>query len=214
MRDLAPPLKKQLNMAKRSEHTQEELKALVLSAAEAIVIEEGFSELKVRRIAAEIGYTVGSIYMVFTNMADLIMHINAKTLDAISAQLEQVQNCSTEPSIEALAIAYLSYASHNFNRWRTVFDYALSAKADIPAWYPKKVNSIFNPIEARFAELVPELAEDHRKRAARALWCSVHGICVLSLTGQDDKPHIYDIEETLALLVRNFMNGLRVNSIK
>ncbi|MGZ8946503.1 MAG: TetR/AcrR family transcriptional regulator, partial [Methylococcaceae bacterium] len=99
-------------MAKRSEHTQEELKALVLSAAEAIVIDEGFSELKVRRIAAEIGYTVGSIYMVFINMADLIMHINAKTLDAISAQLEQVQDCSTEQSIEALAMTYLSYASH------------------------------------------------------------------------------------------------------
>lgn len=214
MRDLALSLKKQLNMAKRSEHTQEELKTLVLSAAETIVIEEGFSELKVRRIAAEIGYTVGSIYMVFTNMADLIMHINAKTLDAISAQLEQAQNCSTEQSIEALVMTYLSYASHNFNRWRTVFDYALSAKTEIPDWYQEKVNSIFTPLEVRFAELAPEFSEDYRKRATRALWCSVHGICVLSLTDQDDKTHISDIEETLVLLVRNFMSGLRVNSIK
>ena len=83
-------------MARRSEHSLEELKALVLDAAETIVREEGFSGLKVRKIASEIGYTVGSIYMVFANMADLIMHINARTLDAIAAQLGQVQDANAE----------------------------------------------------------------------------------------------------------------------
>ena len=82
---------------------------------------KAFPALKVRKIAVEIGYTVGSIYMVFANMADLIMHINARTLDAIAAQLEQVQDCSAEQSIEALAMTYLSYASQNFNRWRNDF---------------------------------------------------------------------------------------------
>jgi len=49
-------------MARRSEHSLQELKVMVLDAAEAIVIKEGFSELKVRKIAVEIGYTVGSIF--------------------------------------------------------------------------------------------------------------------------------------------------------
>ena len=87
-------------MARRSEHSLEEIKAMVLDAAESIVIEDGFSALKARTIAREIGYTVGSIYMVFTNMADLMMHINARTLDAIAAQLDQTQDSAAEP-IEA-----------------------------------------------------------------------------------------------------------------
>jgi len=148
-------------MAKRSEHTQEELKALILSAAETIVIEEGFSALKVRRIAAEIGYTVGSIYMVFTNMADLILHVNAKTLDALSAQLGQVQECSAEQSIEALAMTYLSYTNDNFNRWSTVFDSALTAKTVTPDWYQEKVTGIFSSFDVRFAELAPEISGDN-----------------------------------------------------
>ncbi|WP_262964751.1 TetR/AcrR family transcriptional regulator [Methylobacter psychrophilus] len=201
-------------MAKRSEHTQEELKALILSAAEIIVIEEGFSALKVRRIAAEIGYTVGSIYMVFINMADLIVHINARTLDALSAQLGQVQVCSTEQSIEALAMTYLSYASDNFNRWRTVVDYALTAKTVTPDWYQEKVTNIFSTFEEQFAELVPELFGDNSKCAAQALWFAIHGICLLSLTGQDDKIRINDIEATLVLLVRNFISGWRMSHIK
>ena len=196
-------------MARRSEHSLEELKALILSAAETIVIEEGFSALKVRRIAMEIGYTVGSIYMVFTNMADLIMHINAGTLDAIATQLEQVQEeGSAEQSIQVLASRYLRYASQNFNRWHTVFDYSLSVDSKITAWYQEKVDRVFALLEAPFLEFAPELSDDQRKCAVRALWFGIHGICALSLTGQRDKADIDDIEETIALLVKNFMRGL------
>ena len=199
-------------MARRSEHSLEELKALVLSAAETIVIEEGFSALKVRRIAMEIGYTVGSIYMVFTNIADLIMHINAGTLDAIAAQLEQAQEGSAERSIETMASSYLHYASQNFNRWHAVFDYSLSVDSKITAWYQEKVDKVFALLEVPFLEFAPELSEDHRKRAVRALWFGVHGICALSLTGQRNKADIDDIEETIALLVKNFMRGLSVSA--
>jgi AcrR family transcriptional regulator len=201
-------------MARRSEHNLEELKVLVLDAAETIVIEEGFSALKVRKIAMEIGYTVGSIYMVFANMADLIMHLNARTLDAIAAQLGQVQDHSAEQSIETLAKTYLSYASQNFNRWRNIFDYRLPSDVEIPDWYQEKVDTVFAPVKSRFAELVPELSEDHRNSAARALWCGIHGICVLSLTDRLNKDGIDDVEETIVLLVRNFMRGWAAYSNK
>ena len=194
-------------MARRSEHSLEELKTLILDAAEAIVIEEGFSGLKVRKIATEIGYTVGSIYMVFANMADLVLHINARTLDAIAAQLAQVQNANAEQSIQTLAITYSKYASQNFNRWRTIFDYSLPEGAEVPGWYQEKVDNFFVPVEARFLELVPELSEEQRTLAARALWCGIHGICVLSVTGKQDKAGIKDIEEMIVLLVRSFLHG-------
>jgi len=198
-------------MARRSEHSLEELKALILSAAETIVIEEGFSALKVRRIAMEIGYTVGSIYMVFTNMADLIMHINARTLDAIAVQLEQVQEGSAESSIEAMASSYLRYASQNFNRWLAVFDYSLSVDSKITAGYQEKVDKVIAPLEVQFLAFAPVLSDDQRKYAVRALWFGIHGICALSLTGQRDKTDIDDIEETIALLVKNFMRGLSLS---
>ena len=194
-------------MAKRSEHSLEELKALVLKAAETIVIEEGFSALKVRRVATEIGYTVGSIYMVFKNMADLIMHINAKTLDAIAAELKQVQDCNIEPSIETLAIAYLGYANQNFNRWRNVFENSYSAETQAADWYQDKFDNVFALVDTQLVKFKPELSEVHRKRAARALWCGIHGICVLSLKGELDKTDLNEVEKTIILLVRSFMQG-------
>jgi len=201
-------------MARRSEHSLEELKTMVLEAAETIVIKEGFQALKVRKIAAEIGYTVGSIYMVFANMADLIVHINSRTLDDIAAQLGQVQGGTAEQSIEALARTYLSYTSQNFNRWRMIFEYRMSTDAEIPDSYLEKVDNVFARIEAQFAELAPEVAEKHRKRAARALWSGVHGICALSVTGKQDKAGIKDVEEMIIVLVRNFMHGWVASSNK
>ncbi len=194
-------------MARRSEHSLEELKALVLDAAETIVIEEGFSALKARRVAVEIGYTVGSIYMVFANMADLIMHINARTLDNIAAQLEQVNEPAADQCIEALAQTYLSYASQNFNRWLMLFEYRFPQNNAIPAWYQKKQYAVFDRIEQSFVQLAPECAEDRRRQAAHALWGGVHGVSMLSLSGKLDRNNINDVAESVALLVRNFIRG-------
>lgn len=195
------------NMARRSEHSQEEIKEMVLTAAENIVIEDGFSALTVRKIAMEIGYTVGSIYMVFANMADLVMHLNARTLDDIAAQLEQVQEPSPEQCIEGLAKTYLYYASTQFNRWHLIFETHLPEGAQMPDWYQAKVDDLFSRVEARFAELAPLRVEDEGKRAARALWGGIHGICVLSLNGALDRVGVHDVEESVVLLVRNFIRG-------
>lgn len=51
-------------MARRSEHSQAEIRKMVLEAAEEIVQEDGYPALKVRKMATDIGYTVGSIYRV------------------------------------------------------------------------------------------------------------------------------------------------------
>ncbi len=194
-------------MARRSEHSLEQIRDMVLNAAESIVVAQGFSSLTVRKIATEIGYTVGSIYMVFANMADLIMHLNARTLDDIAGQLEQVKASNPQQAIEALAKTYLSYASANFNRWHLVFEHRLPEGAKMPVWYQYKVDHVFSPLETQFAELAPLRAEIDRKRAARALWAGIHGICVLFLSGTLDRVGVHDVEESVVLLVRHFIRG-------
>ncbi|MGZ8193409.1 MAG: TetR/AcrR family transcriptional regulator [Methylobacter sp.] len=194
-------------MARRSEHSLEEIREMVLGAAETIVIESGFPALKMRKIAMEIGYTVGSIYMVFANMADLILHLKAKTLDDIAEQLEQVQDCAPERCIEELAKRYLSYANQNYNRWSMIFEHHLPEDKEVPGWYQEKIEHVFGKFETQFAQLAPEYSETQKKQAARALWGGIHGICVLSLTGKLDIVGVNDVEGSVVLLVRNFIRG-------
>lgn len=180
---------------------------MVLGTAESIVIEQGLGGLTMRKIAIRMGYTVGSIYMVFANMADLLMHIKARTLDDIVMQLEQAQDGAAEYCIEALVKVYLRYAGRNFNRWSMLFGDHLSETTEISEWYQEKVDAFFAPVEAQFALLAPDYSDAQKKQAARALWAGVHGICVLSVTAKQDKAELKDIEERVVLLARHFLSG-------
>lgn len=180
---------------------------MILKTAETIVINEGLSALNARRIAMTVGYTVGSIYMVFDNMADLLLHVKSRTLDDIALHLEQIQNLDAAQSIEELAKAYLIYANQNFNRWQMIFENPLSKETTESPWYQQKIDHIFSLIEKQFARLAPQGSSSQNKRAARALWGGVHGICSLSLSGTLEAVGVDDVEESVVLLVRCFIQG-------
>ena len=194
-------------MARRSQHTLEEIKTMVLNAAETLVIEQGAKALTMRNIAFEIGYTVGSIYMVFENMSDLILHLNARTLDAMTAQFEQIPNGIPEKCIEELAKRYLHYARDNFNCWCLLFEHHPQQGRELPNWYRDRIEQVFSRFESEFRNIAPDHLETSNKQAARALWGGIHGICMLSLTGKFAAAGGDDVEESVLLLVRSYIDG-------
>jgi len=193
-------------MARRSEHTQEQIREMVLTAAENIVIDEGFRALTVRKVALEIGYTVGSIYMVFENMDDLIMHVKGRTLDELADELSEPRAFSdAREAIQSLAECYLHFAHKHFNRWRMIFE-AIN-DVPVPDWYQQKVDAMFSIVEPLFQQLRPALEAEQAGQAARALWSGVHGVCVLSLNGNLGRTGLENAQTTVNLLVQNFIRG-------
>ena len=63
-------------MGRRNQHTREELRSIALQAAEELVVAHGLAGLSARKVVARIGYTVGSLYMVFRSLDDLIVQTN------------------------------------------------------------------------------------------------------------------------------------------
>lgn len=192
-------------MARRGDHSLEQIKNMILDAAEELVIEGGLSQLRVRKIALKIGYTVGSVYMVFDNMTDLILHIKGRTLDAIAEQMEEIATINAEQHLEALAGVYIRFASQNFNRWSMVFENRLPQNTVIPVWYQKKVDELYGKFEKQFAFLVPELSPAQRKQTALAYQGGIHGICALMLNTPISGLKDIDLEESIKLLVRRFI---------
>ncbi len=193
-------------MARRGHHTLEQIKNMVLVAAEDLVVDGGLAQLRVRNIAVKIGYTVGSIYMVFDSMNDLILHIKGRTLDAITEQMDQAECSSPEQCLEALAGVYIHYASENLNLWSMVFEHRMPEDAEIPEWYQKKVDNLYGKFEAHFALIAPELSYTQRRQTALAFLGGVHGICVFMLTTQLGGLNKNDLEESVILLIRRFIH--------
>jgi AcrR family transcriptional regulator len=196
-------------MARRSEHSQEQIREMVLNAAEAIVIEKGLNALTVRKVAVEIGYTVGSIYMVFANMQDLIMHIKLRTLDQLTEQLTLDTSESAEQQIQALANHYLAFAQQHFNRWQIMFESNLDNKIELPETYQTKIEQLFSPLESLFQQLNPQASAEQVNLIARALWSGVHGICVLYLNGSLGRIGVENAESAVKLLVDTVIRGWR-----
>ncbi len=197
-------------MARRSEHSLQEIKEMVLEAAESIVEEEGYNQLKARKVAMQIGYTVGSVYMVFNNMSDLILHVNGRTLEQIELRLRNIaesDDLETEQIIRLLAQTYLSYAKENYNRWNLVFEHRIAENEELPDWYQAHINRIFFLVEEQFRLFNIDRDEYQASMAARALWAGVHGICALCLSGKMDVIGIENIEETVNTLTNSFING-------
>ncbi len=196
-------------MARRYEHSQEEIKAMVLQAANQIIVEQGAPALNVRKIAKHIGYTVGSIYMVFENMADLVLHVNAKTLDEIADELNKVEMGSTSRDLEEIAKAYLMFAHLNFNRWSMLFGNRFVDSEHFPDWYRAKMNRLEEIITKQMARLHPQNSPQHNQRIGNALWGGIHGVCLLWINGKPDKKALEEAQETLLILVRTFVGEQR-----
>src|SRR5512134_263577 len=110
-------------MARRSDHSRDEMREMSLNATEEIVAREGYAALSTRRVAAAIGYTVGTLYLVFRNFDELILQVNARTLDALSARLLEAAGAAEGvPRALALGRAYLRFATERPRLWRMVFE--------------------------------------------------------------------------------------------
>lgn len=193
-------------MARRGHHTLEQIKNMVLTAAEDLVIEGGMQQLRVRNIAVKIGYTVGSIYMVFDNMNDLALHIKGRTLDELAQQLAQVHCAGCEQCLEKLASCYIEFANQNYNRWNMVFEQRMPEGAVIPEWYQKKIDNIYALFEAQFAMLNPGLSAAKRKQIAIAFLAGIHGICVFMLTTRIGNLKDKDLAESVTLYIKRFVH--------
>jgi AcrR family transcriptional regulator len=193
-------------MARRGHHSLDQIKTMVLDAAESLVIEGGLPQLRVRNIAVKIGYTVGSIYMVFESMNDLILHIKGRTLDAITEEMECVQSANPGRCLEELASIYIRYASENTNRWSMVFEHRLPEDAETPEWYQQKVDNLYGKFEAHFSTISPQLSNLECRQTALAFLGALHGICVFTLTTQLSGLKSDDLEESVILLIKKFVH--------
>src|SRR3982751_4334159 len=108
-------------MARRKDHSREELKALILDAAWKIVGREGLSGLSARGIAAEIGYAPGTIYNLVNSMDEVGQQVCGRTLDELYDVLNSSEcNDPKQPplrNMKKMAALYMQFARERRPYW-------------------------------------------------------------------------------------------------
>ncbi|MGD9783073.1 MAG: TetR/AcrR family transcriptional regulator [Hyphomicrobiaceae bacterium] len=200
-------------MGRRSVHTPEELRELIIKAATELIATTGFGSLSAREIARRIGYSAGTIYNVFRNLDDLILTIEGRMLDELARSLDTIDP-ATDPRqrVIQLAEAYLRFTHTNPRLWNLLFEHHLPDGMDVPADYRDKLDGLLGRIEAALRPLHRGGDDAALKRRARVLWSGVHGITSLSTA---DKLSSITTDAASALvkdLVTTYLDGMAADS--
>lgn len=196
-------------MGRRNEHTREELREIALQAAEELVVAHGLARLSTRKVVARIGYTVGSLYMVFRNLDDLIAQVNERTLDVLYATLNAAVAAQPPPdaAIRALGAAYINFALTHTHRWQAIYEHRMPEGQSVPESFAEKVARMFELVQRQLTLLCPHRAPDDIALAARALWSGIHGICILGLDQKLEAVGGRSVQDVTTSLLDNYLRG-------
>lgn len=196
-------------MGRRSVHTSEELRELIIDASTELIETHGLAGLSAREIARRIGYSPGTLYNVFENLDDLILTIEGRLLDRLNDALDDVQpGSSPKQDVHRLAQAYLEFTHRNPKLWNLLFEHHLPNGRDVPTWYQTKLETLLARVERALTAVMPGADAQSLHRASRVLWSGVHGITSLSTT---DKLQIVSTESARLLvddLVAGYLAGV------
>ena len=198
-------------MARRKDHTREELKSLILDAAWQVTGQDGLPALTARRIGTQIGYAPGTIYNVFPSMNSLTLHLNARTLDLLFDRLAVRPNAEegAEAAMKNMARRYIAFATELRPYWMALFSADIAEERQKEFWYTEKIEGLFNPLESLLHERFQEKSKDEIAADARVLWSSVHGLTYLALTGKLPlKDRGQTLESLIERLVETYVSGI------
>jgi AcrR family transcriptional regulator len=170
-------------MGRRSDHSREELREMILSEGHRQLSQVGFARFSAREVAKRIGYSIGTIYNVLGSYDALLLELNGRTLELWIAFLEERLAGVEEGRLDMAIAAYFDFAVSHRNAWTALYDFRLPEGAAVPESYRAKVEAITTVIVREIAAVLPE---DRRSRAvplARSLLASVHGHCFFALNG-------------------------------
>lgn len=170
-------------MGRRSDHSRDELREIIISAGHRHMSDVGFAHFSAREVAKRIGYSIGTIYNVMGSYDALILAINGRTLDLWLDYLVGRLDGTTDDRLKQAIGAYFEFAVVNRHAWAALYDFRLPDDIEPPRDYQDKVTAITAVVVRELAAVLPSSHRDKAGSLARSLLATVHGHCFFTLNG-------------------------------
>jgi len=197
-------------MARRNDHSREEIQQMAIAAAISILNQEGANSLSTRKVASAIGYTVGTLYLVFKSLDELLLYVNAATLEELKETIlsESVSQQNPIDQIKAMAFAYLGFARQHYARWSLLYSHQLPEEMSIPTWFHTRVKEVFELVEIPLKKIKNDMNYAETICTTRVLWSGVHGACELALNDKLSLGDEVSAEQLINSMIDNYLAGL------
>lgn len=163
-----------------------ELRQVLLEAARRQLIQHGYRDFSMRTVAARAGVTATSIYLHFAGKDALLHALIEEGMERLAGVLEQADAPAAPRAqrLERLCRAYVGFGVANPEYYEIMF---LLHPAHMKRYPAEKYRRARRNIELFAAIVQPFLRPaDDPRLATHALWCLLHGVVSLRLSGRMD----------------------------
>jgi AcrR family transcriptional regulator len=169
-----------MNATIRREQHKRELRRVILDTAREIFVSEGYESFSMRKLAKNIEYSPGSIYLHFKNKEELFETLVEESFERLLQALNRIKNghAGEDPAktLKKGMRAYAEFGLRNPNDYRFAF---LLRPPVVKR--PYRVHTAFGAMR----HMVGRCVEEKRFRpvdietTSQALWAAIHGITSL-----------------------------------
>ncbi len=166
----------------------------ILKVAGHLAEADGLRGVGVRAIAAELGISPGTIYNVVGDIDDVILLLNAQTLQRLQKVLlgEIMTGREAMENVYSVADAYVTFVLDNAKSWSVIIEHSLASDKDLPDWYQEELDKTIGLVDRVLKPIISDKRE--RRRSVATLWASLQGLASLASSGKlsmvdQDDPH-------------------------
>jgi len=172
-------------LARRADHTKEELNELVVSGAHDLIVEEGIEGLSARSLSRRIGYTPGTLYNHFKDLDEIVTAVNARTIAGVAEAFAAAKR-SRDPRqmLHNYADAFIGFIDANPRLWQALFEFKRSDGVAVPDWYRRSILSLAGTIAPCFKAIRPSASEAEAEEAGKLVFASIHSVSSLQKSGR------------------------------
>jgi AcrR family transcriptional regulator len=172
-------------LARRADHTKEELVAMTIAAARDLIAGQGIANFSARALSREIGYTAGTLYHHFKDLDDIVTQVNGLTLAGVGEAFAAAKR-SSDPRkmLHNYADAFVGYIFENQRLWEALFDFKRAEGVPVPHWYRDSIEGLAHAIAPCFLKLREGATEAEAAEAAKLIFASIHSVVSLHNSGR------------------------------
>lgn len=171
-------------MGRRSDHSRDELEALILAAGTALVAQVGLSGFSAREVARRIGYSIGTIHNVYGTADRLIAAINTHSFAVWAASVRaRLENAGEDGDrIAALIDGYFGFAREHTHLWTAIYDHRLPVDGLTEADHAGR-GLLTQIVTEEVARTLGRAVDEEVTALSRSLIATVHGHCAFAISG-------------------------------
>lgn len=190
------------------------LKDRIINTTREVLLEDGYRNISLRKIARKIGVSATSIYLHFENKDDLIHTLMEQAIDRLNDRLEEKANTDKNPiqKLKDLAHVYIDFALKSPSEYQIIFLFSSDEMSRYPVEKFRKARRGYELVTAVLEEGVEEglLEEEKPRLAAYTFWAQLHGVMSVVLSKRLDTR--IDQQEFIEEAVAHIIHGYQVRT--